>query len=85
MSALCTTLHTVFNHASCLIKLLKAKIRIYIDMKEQLYKSSANTFDLMGRSTNHGENLKTNPHFILFDFIRIWNLHLQRRRVSVKQ
>jgi len=54
-------------------------------MKEQLYKSSANTFDLMGRSTNHGENLKTNPHFILFDFIRIWNLHLQRRRVSVKQ
>jgi hypothetical protein len=76
MSALSTPLHIVFNHVSCLTKQVKAKIKIYIDMDEHLYKSSAKTFDLMGRSTNPGENLKTNPHLILFDFIRIWNLHL---------
>jgi len=30
-------------------------------MAKQLYKSSPKTFDLMGRSINHGENVKTNP------------------------
>jgi len=51
-------------------------------MEEQLYKSSPKTFDLMRRSTNHGENLKTNPHHILSHCNRMRNLHLQRRRVQ---
>jgi len=37
----------------------------------------------MGRSTNHSENLKTNPHFIYSRLNRMRNLHLERRNASV--
>jgi len=51
-------------------------------MAEQIYKSSPKTFNLTGRSTNHGENLKTNPDLIFSHLNWIRNLHLQRRKAS---
>jgi hypothetical protein len=51
-------------------------------MAEQLYKSSPKTFNFMGRSTNHGDNLNTNPQSILPQLSRIRNLHLKRRKAS---
>jgi len=39
----------------------------------------------MRTSTNHGENLKTNPHLIITHPNQIRNLHLQRRKASAKK
>ena len=51
-------------------------------MAEQFYRSSPKTFDLIGRSTNHGENLETNLHLIIMQPNQTRNLHLQRRKAS---
>jgi hypothetical protein len=53
------------------------------DIAEQLYQSSPKTFNLMGRSTNHGQNLKTNTHLIITHANLMMNLHFQRRKTSV--
>jgi hypothetical protein len=50
--------------------------------QKKIYRSSPKTINLMGRPTNHGENLNTNPNLIFSYLNRTRNLHLQRRKTS---
>jgi len=51
-------------------------------MAEHLYQSGPKIFELMGRSTNHSESLKTNPQIILSILIWIRKLHWKRKKAS---
>jgi len=51
-------------------------------MAEHIYQSSPKIFELMGKSTNRSENLKTNPQIILSLLSQIRKLHWKKRKTS---